>query len=83
MVLGWKTRLALECVRALIGGGSEEICVWVFSLGVCGCGLWGWVFAGDGSCGCSAAFCGVCGFAGWGGEDDAALACGGSGGFGG
>src|SRR6266478_2521356 len=53
---------------------SEEICVWVFSLGVCGCGLWGWVFAGDGSCGCSAAFYGVCGFAGWCGEDGAALA---------
>src|SRR5260370_13743895 len=60
---------------------SEEICVWVFSLGVCG--LWGWVGASDGCCWCSVAVYGFHGFAGWGREDGAALACRCAGGFGG
>src|SRR5207237_1496519 len=57
----------------------EEDCFWFCDDGF---DVWGGICAGDGSCCCSAAVYGFCGFAGWGGEDDAALAGGGAGGFG-
>jgi hypothetical protein len=48
-----------------------------------GFGEWSGIWAGDSPCCCAAAFYGLDGFAGWGGEDDAVVAGGGAGGFGG